>query len=140
VEPYRAGRNGGTARNPAGTSLDDPLMLSFRTIACIIGFVISQTGAYLCLRLASQRSGLQLYGMFLLGTSIGFGSPVCLTLALKNANPNLIYAFCIGGAFFVLQFASSIIFRQPLSGIQWTGILIIGLGLILVQLKSVGIG
>lgn len=119
---------------------DSPMLFSLRTIACIIGFVISQTGAYLCLRLASQRTGLQLYGMFLLGTSIGFGSPVCLTLALRNANPNLIYAFCIGGAFFVLQFASSIVFRQPLTGIQWTGILIIGLGLVLVQLRSLGIG
>lgn len=111
-------------------------MLNVTTVLFIIGFAVSQTGAYVCLRFASQETGLRMASIFLLGNIIGFGSPVCLTMALKNANPNIIYAMCIGGSFFILQFVSSAVFQRPLNFLQWMGILLIGIGLLFVQMQS----
>jgi len=73
--------------------------------------------------------------IFLLGTTIGTGSPICMTIALRNTNPNLIYAACIGGSFFVLQVASSFLFRNPLTGMQWVGVLLVGSGLLLLPMS-----
>jgi len=128
--------SGLNADNGGICSKEGATMGAFLTAACILGFVVSQTGAYICLRIASQHSGLQFYAIFFLGTTIGFGSPVCMTLALKDSNPNVIYAFCIGGSFFVLQFMSSILFRQTLSIPQWAGIFLVGTGLLLLQMKQ----
>ncbi len=111
-------------------------MINIITFLFILGFAVSQTGAYVLLRFASQETGIRMVGVFIMGNIIGFGSPVCLTLALKNANPNVIYAMCIGGSFFILQFVSSIIFQRPLSIVQWMGIMLIGLGLFFVQIQT----
>ncbi len=105
---------------------------------CILGFIASQTGAYVLLRLAAQEAGLKMYAIFFFGTTVGFGSPVCMTLALRQANPNVIYASCIGGSFFVLQFVSSVLFKQSLSFMQWAGILMVGSGLLLLHLNNTG--
>ncbi len=111
-------------------------MLDATTILYALGFAVSQTGAYVCLRFASQQTGSRMIFIFLLGNVIGFGSPICLTMALKHANPNIIYAMCIGGSFFILQFVSSIVFNRPLNVLQWMGIMLIGVGLLFVQMQS----
>ncbi len=110
-------------------------MFRLVTIACILGFILSQTSAFLILRFASQNTGFKMVAIFLIGTTIGTGSPICMTIALRNSNPNLIYAACIGGSFFVLQVASSFIFRNPLTGMQWAGVLLVGSGLLLLPMS-----
>jgi multidrug transporter EmrE-like cation transporter len=112
-------------------------MISSIAALCILGFIISQTGAYLLLKVAAQEAGMRMYMLFFLGTTVGFGSPVCMTMALKEASPNIIYAFCIGGSFFVLQFVSSILFKQSLSLMQWGGIMMVGSGLLVLHLTNV---
>ena len=49
------------------------------------------------------------------GNCVGLAVSISRTLALRGANPNLIYAMCLGGAFCVLQRVALFLFKQPLS-------------------------
>ncbi len=94
----------------------------------------SVTGS-LCLKLASQRSGLPAVAVFMAGNVIGFCAATLLTLTLRGRNPNLIYALCLGGGFCTLQLASWLIFRMPLAPAQWMGVGLIAGGMILLQIR-----
>ncbi|MDA3876091.1 MAG: hypothetical protein PF483_03270 [Halothiobacillus sp.] len=60
---------------------------------------------------------------------------VSLTMALRGTNPNLIYALCLGGSFCALQLVSLLLFKQPLSPVQWTGVALVALGIVLLTIK-----
>jgi len=66
---------------------------------------------------------------------VGLAVSISLTLALRGTNPNVIYAMCLGGAFCALQLASTLLFKQPLSPVQWVGISLVAIGLVLLPLK-----
>jgi len=105
------------------------------TIAAVAVFVSASVGSSLLFRVAAQhgdRTGI-LY--FILGNCVGLVVSISLTLALRGTNPNVIYAMCLGGAFCVLQLASTLIFKQPLSPVQWVGVALVASGLVLLPLK-----
>jgi multidrug transporter EmrE-like cation transporter len=54
---------------------------------------------------------------------------------LRQANANLVYAICWGAAFCVLQFATWWLFKEPLSTWQWTGVALVGVGILLLQVR-----
>jgi multidrug transporter EmrE-like cation transporter len=56
-------------------------------------------------------------------------------MALRDTNPNLIYALCLGGSFCALQLASMLLFKQPLAPVQWAGVSLVALGVILLAFK-----
>jgi multidrug transporter EmrE-like cation transporter len=56
-------------------------------------------------------------------------------MALRGTNPNLIYALCLGGSFCALQLVSLLLFKQPLSPVQWTGVALVALGIVLLTIK-----
>ncbi|HEY8240769.1 MAG TPA: hypothetical protein VIH35_04945, partial [Kiritimatiellia bacterium] len=72
---------------------------------------------------------------FILGNVVGFVCPVSLVLALRQANANLVYAICWGAAFCVLQFATWWLFKEPLSTWQWAGVALVGVGILLLQVR-----
>jgi multidrug transporter EmrE-like cation transporter len=101
----------------------------------IVGFVASSVASSLIFRVASQHSGRTALLYFILGNTAGILVPVCLTFALRGNNPNIIYALTIGGAFCMLQLASWAFFHETLSPLQWTGVALVAVGMILLPFK-----
>jgi len=101
----------------------------------VIGFIISSVASSLIFRIASQHSGKAALLYFVLGNAAGIAVPICLTFALKSSNPNLIYAMTIGGAFCALQLASWLCFKQHMSPVQWTGVALVAVGMLLLPFK-----
>lgn len=110
-------------------------MRTFYVGLLVMGFVASSVASSLIFRVASQHSGKMALMYFVLGNMAGIAVPVCLTLALKGSNPNIIYALTIGGAFCVLQLASYFFFREHLSPVQWTGVALVAVGVVLLPFK-----
>lgn len=104
-------------------------------LLCVLGFIAAQVGSMLCFQLVSEKTGSAALKFFIIGNGIGFLCTVFLPLALKNQNPNLIYALCLGGGFCFLQFFSYLFFKTPMNLFQWSGIICVGLGMILLQIK-----
>ncbi|MFN7140597.1 MAG: hypothetical protein ACK4UN_14760 [Limisphaerales bacterium] len=105
-------------------------------LAFAAGFMIANTWSSIQFKFAAVNSGKTALWHFILGNLIGVFGPVALTFALKHGNPNLVYALCYGGAFALIQFVSWRLFQQPLSPIQWAGIACVGLGVLLMHLRS----
>lgn len=103
----------------------------------IFGFVISSTGASLLFKVAADTAGWTAFRYFLLGNFAGVWAPVCLMFALKGTNANIVYAVCYGGGFCALQIAAFYLFRQPLSAWQWAGVGVVGIGILLLQIRPV---
>jgi len=108
---------------------------SLFNLFCILGYIAAQVGSMLCFKLVSEKTGRAALKFFLIGNGIGFLCTIFLPLALKNQNPNLIYALCLGGGFCFLQFSSYLLFKTPLSTLQWGGIACVALGMVLLQIK-----
>ncbi len=101
----------------------------------IFGFIVAQTGAALLFKIGASADPqtLRWWLLFAAGNAVGFGCPVALSVALRGTNANLVYALCYGGGFCLLQFATWWFFREPLSLLQWSGIGLIGAGLLLLR-------
>jgi multidrug transporter EmrE-like cation transporter len=102
---------------------------------CIVGFTIASAWSGVQFKLAAENAGRTALWHFILGNLIGALGPIALTLALKRANPNIVYALCFGGAFTVLQLISWRLFHQPLSTYQWLGIACVAIGIFLLQIR-----
>jgi multidrug transporter EmrE-like cation transporter len=100
---------------------------------CVLGFIAANAASSVVFKYAAERQGSAAFWMFALGNVIGVFAPVALMFGLRRGNPNMVYAFCYGGAFAVLQFASWGLFKQPLTALQWLGILSVGLGICLLE-------
>ena len=98
-------------------------------------YAVAMAGANILLKFASQSTGLQWWIYFALANATGFSCVVVLPFALKLGNPNLVYALAIGGGFTLVQISSCLLFREPLSQCQWSGVALVALGLILLQIK-----
>ena len=100
-------------------------------VAAFIAF--SVTGSLL-LRVAGQHNGWTAVAIFFAGNISGFVAATLLTLTLRGRHPNLIYAFCLGGGFCVLQLMSRLLFTMPLASWQWFGVGLIAAGIVLLQI------
>ena len=103
----------------------------------ILGFIIAQAGAAVFFKLNATEVlySLRWWLYFAAGNAAGFGCPLAMAFALRGTNANLIYAVCYGGGFCLVQLAVWMIFREPLSAIQWSGIGLVFLGVILLQVR-----
>jgi multidrug transporter EmrE-like cation transporter len=100
---------------------------------CVVGFILAQVAATLSFKVAADRAGWEALRWFIIGNVVGFLCPVCLTLALRGTNANVIYAVCYGVAFCLIQVGAWWLFRQALTPYQWTGIGLVALGIVLLQ-------
>jgi multidrug transporter EmrE-like cation transporter len=105
-------------------------------ILCVAGFIAANTWSSILFKYAADLKGSAALWRFAFGNLIGFMAPIALTIALKRANPNITYALCYGGAFAALQLVAWRVFQQPLSGFQWAGILLVGIGILLLQVRA----
>ena len=105
------------------------------TIAAVGAFILASVGSSLLFRMAAQHAGRTMIVYFILGNCVGLAVSISLTLALRGTNPNLIYAMCLGGAFCLVQLASTLLFKQPLSPVQWVGVALVVSGLVLLPLN-----
>jgi multidrug transporter EmrE-like cation transporter len=105
------------------------------TIAAVVAFILTSVGSSLLFRVAAQHSGRAAILYFILGNGVGLGVAMSLTLALRDMNPNLIYALCLGGSFCALQLASMLLFKQPLAPVQWIGVSLVAIGVVLLTIK-----
>lgn len=101
----------------------------------VLAFIAFSVSGSLCLRVAGDRGGAQGIYFFAAGNVIGFIGTIFLTLALRAHQPNITYALCQGGAFCVLQLAAFLIFRVPLTTVQWLGVSLIACGVCCVQVR-----
>ncbi len=105
------------------------------TAVAVVVFICASVGSSLLFRVAAQHEGKTAIGYFILGNCVGLAVSISLTLALRGTNPNFIYAMCLGGAFCVLQLVSMLLFKQPLSLVQWVGVGLVACGLVLLPFK-----
>jgi multidrug transporter EmrE-like cation transporter len=112
-------------------------MLGMAILALLVVlFSIASTSAAIQFKLSSASAGGKALWHFILGNLIGVLGPVTLTLALRRGHPNLVYARCYGCAFTLLQIVSWRLFQQPLSPLQWTGAALVGVGILLLQIRQ----
>ena len=102
---------------------------------CVVVFMFANTTSVVLFKVAAQSPGKKWIWYFLLGNGIGVLGPAAMTLALRESNPNLVYALCFCGAFALFQIVSWRLFQQPLSPVQWAGIACVGVGILLLQLR-----
>jgi multidrug transporter EmrE-like cation transporter len=98
-------------------------------------FMVAQAGSAICFKYASAATGPAAWWWFIAGNAVGFNCTWSLTLALGGQQPNLIFAFCYGGGFLLLQGWSWWLFRAPMAPGQWAGVALIGAGIFLLQIK-----
>jgi len=110
-------------------------MTALRVLFFVVGFIISSTGASLLFKTAADAAGWTAFKYYLFGNFAGVWAPLCLMFALRGTNANIIYAVCYGGGFCALQIASFMLFKQPLSTLQWIGVATVGVGILLLQMR-----
>ena len=110
-------------------------MLHPFTWLAMFGAVSAHTGAAIFYKKAAQNSGIRALVVFVLANAIGLMNPIFKTMALRNNNPNVIFAIMggLGGIFFI--FVINWVFRGRLTRFQWFAMLIIILGSILLQIQ-----
>ena len=111
-------------------------LVDLRTGLLILGYFAAFLGVNISMKIAVQKTGAGFWYWFIGGNVVGFFCTIAMTLALKDQNPNLIYALCIGGGFCLLQVASFLIFKQPLGLWQWIGVVLVGVGIICLQIQT----
>lgn len=102
----------------------------------VTAFITFSVTGSLLLRVAGQHHGWKAVLIFLIGNISGFVAATTLTLTLRGRHPNLIYAFCLGGGFCILQLMSRMVFKIPLTTCQWFGISLIVMGMLCLQIRS----
>lgn len=103
---------------------------------CVTGFVVASTWSAIQFKFAADASGKKAIWHFVAGNLIGAFGPLALTFALKQTSPSLAYALCYGCAFALLQLVCWRLFHQALSMWQWTGIVLVAIGIFLLQLRG----
>jgi multidrug transporter EmrE-like cation transporter len=104
--------------------------------ACVLGYAFASAGSCVFFKLAAQNAGKTAIWYFVSGNVIGALCPIALTLALRGTSPSIIYALCFGGAFALVQLVTWHLFQEPLSSWQWTGIVMVGLGILMLQIRG----
>ena len=99
----------------------------------VVAFVVSNAWSAMLFKFAAEYSGKKALWYYVVGNLIAALGPLALTLALRRANANIIYAVCYGTGFAAIQIAASRLFHQPLSMLQWGGIAAVGIGICLLQ-------
>lgn len=105
-------------------------------VICVAGFVAASAWSSIQFKFAADASGRKAIWHFVIGNLIAAIGPVALTLALKRASPSLVYALCYGCAFASLQLLAWQLFHQALSLWQWAGIVFVGIGIFLLQIRG----
>lgn len=102
-------------------------------------YAVCMALANLCLKWASQHQGISYWLYFGAANIIGFASVIALPFALKLGPSQVVYACSIGGGFCLLQLTAFWIFKEPLTSIQWAGVVLVTLGMILLQWKPTAV-
>ena len=100
------------------------------TLAAVAVFLGMQVIAQLLFKWGSASDGRWWWG-FLGGNLFGFSSIWLLMLVYKSMNPNLALGICGGGSFLLAQLALALVFKSPVSLLQWGGVAAIVFGMIL---------
>jgi len=101
----------------------------------ILAYALGMAGANLCLKMNAGSTGWQAWAWFIAANATGFTCVVVLPFALKLAPSNLVYAWAIGLGFLLLQLGAWLVFREPLSPVQWSGVVLFGVATVLLQWK-----
>lgn len=111
--------------------------IPLRELLPIAGYVVCFLGVNLAMRYVAETAGQVRLAWFIGGNVVGFLCTIFLPLALRGANPNIVYAVCIGGGFCLLQVLAFFLFKESLTFWQWLGIGFVGLGILCLQIKAV---
>ena len=74
---------------------------------------------------------------FLVGNAFGASSIWFVMLLYRTMNANVAMGLCFGGAFLIAQLALALVFRSPLSPLQYGGLLAITVGMYLLSAGNV---
>lgn len=108
--------------------------MSIKLIGAIVGYVIAMTAANLFFKFSAESHGKMFWVYFFLGNAVGFVCTLFLPMALRLAPAGVVYAMAIGGGCLALQLTTFVLFPQPTSFLQVTGITLVTGGLILLYL------
>ena len=103
--------------------------MSTATILYIAVFWGMQVIAQLFFKWGSGSESRWLWG-FLGGNLFGFSSIWLLMIVYKAMNPNIALGVCTGGSFLLAQLALSFAFKSNISLLQWSGIVAIVAGMV----------
>ena len=76
------------------------------------------------------------YWGFFVGHLFGVSSMWFLMLLYKTMNPNVALGICFGGMFLLSQVAIALVFRSGISPVQYVGIAVITVGIILLAVGT----
>ncbi|MBI1919442.1 MAG: hypothetical protein HYS23_00010 [Geobacter sp.] len=104
--------------------------MTFSSIMAVVAFWIMQIISQLFFKWGSTLDSRWLWG-FLCGNVFGFSSIYFLMMVYKTMNPNIAFGICAGGAFLLAQLALSLVFKSEVSILQWGGVVVIVVGMLL---------
>ncbi len=107
-----------------------------KLFALIAGYATAMAFANLCLKWCSLNQGWKWWAWFAAANLSGFLCVVLLPFALKLAPSQIVYAFAIGSGFCLLQLTAHLVFKEPMSHIQWAGVVLVASGIFLLQWKT----
>lgn len=108
-----------------------------KIIIGILVFWVMQVIANLLFKWGSDTPGRWAVGFFC-GHLFGVSSIAFLMLLYKTMNPNIALGICLGGAFLAAQVTLAVVYRSSLTPIQYTGILAITIGMIMLAFGKSG--
>jgi small multidrug resistance pump len=100
------------------------------TMASIGVFFAMQVIAQVFFKWGSSSDARWWWGFFG-GNLFGFSSIWLLMLVYKSMNPNIALGICVGGSFLLSQLALALIFKSPVSTMQWSGVAVMVVGMIM---------
>lgn len=112
-------------------------MLDAITWLALTGSMVAHTAAAICFKISAQQSlRKKIVGYFVLGNAIGFFNPVCMAIALKDNNANVVLATmgAVGGIFFIVVLNR--VFNERLTLKQWLAIGVCLLGSLILQIPA----
>lgn len=98
-------------------------------------YALAMAGSNLLLKVVANSTGWRWWLWFAAANAVGFSCVVVMPVALRLGPAPLVYAVAIGLGFTALQVGAWLIFREPLSVVQWAGVGCVAAGLVMLQWK-----
>lgn len=104
--------------------------MTIASILTVVGFWAMQVFSQLFFKWGSMADSHWLWG-FVGGNLSGLCSVFLLMFAYKSMNASIAFGICTGGAFIAVQLALVLLFRSELSLLQWIGVGMTAVGMIM---------
>ena len=108
-----------------------------KDLALLLVFWAMQVIAAVAFKYGSTSQARWMPG-FIVGNLFGASSIWFMMMLYKTMHPNVALGVCVGGAFLLAQAAVALLFRSPISALQYVGLVTITAGMVFLAVGGKG--